>query len=523
MLAGDINRTIGLINDAWEDTIDKDLWSLVDSWLSLLSEEVINKSVSLLVARFYVAFKAHRLGEVFQSVEMIERIGNQLSGKEKGYFSFAKSIISYYTDTPAKSMKYVIQALKFIPKKYHSMVRDAWTNWFLSMLATGQHDEALRVTEDNTKKFYMKGNNVLLAGSRTNLGYYCLLHADLKKLRSATEEMDKSPGLSNFMLAFNIYNRAFICWWRNDPEGVVREIEPIFALRYDENSRQVVDCYICKALALQDLNRPADATMVINEAMKFAQHTQDPGNISVTSSGAARLNLVQGNLRAAEEWLYTTEHSGLDLSMLWWLEVPAMTRCRVLIASGSPEGIREALELLKEYQEYSESMHNKMRTIETVLLQTQAYLRIESEGEAVKNLTYALELTSPGEWIRPFVEIGDDIAELLPSLKNKVEKPGFIDSILSELKKRKSTPSVIKTEPEPVEVLQISEEMIESISIRERQILKLIADGFRNKEIANKFCISPETVKKHVHNLFRKLNVGSRIRAVEKARDINLI
>ncbi|RKY93243.1 MAG: DNA-binding response regulator, partial [Ignavibacteriae bacterium] len=51
--------------------------------------------------------------------------------------------------------------------------------------------------------------------------------------------------------------------------------------------------------------------------------------------------------------------------------------------------------------------------------------------------------------------------------------------------------------------------------MRERQILQLIADGLRNKEIAEKFFISPLTVKKQIYTLYKKLNVSSRIQAVE--------
>jgi DNA-binding NarL/FixJ family response regulator len=48
---------------------------------------------------------------------------------------------------------------------------------------------------------------------------------------------------------------------------------------------------------------------------------------------------------------------------------------------------------------------------------------------------------------------------------------------------------------------------------RELTILKLIAAGIRNREIADNLCISPHTVKTHIHNLFRKINVTNRFQA----------
>jgi DNA-binding NarL/FixJ family response regulator len=47
----------------------------------------------------------------------------------------------------------------------------------------------------------------------------------------------------------------------------------------------------------------------------------------------------------------------------------------------------------------------------------------------------------------------------------------------------------------------------ETLTHREREILKLIAEGYKNKEIADHLCISPKTVEKHRANLMEKLNL----------------
>lgn len=70
---------------------------------------------------------------------------------------------------------------------------------------------------------------------------------------------------------------------------------------------------------------------------------------------------------------------------------------------------------------------------------------------------------------------------------------------------------------------QDPEDEHESISIREREILKLLAEGMRNKEIAEKFFISPLTVKSHIYHLYKKLDLSSRIKAVEKAKGMKII
>ena len=58
---------------------------------------------------------------------------------------------------------------------------------------------------------------------------------------------------------------------------------------------------------------------------------------------------------------------------------------------------------------------------------------------------------------------------------------------------------------------------------REAEILKLLAAGLTNREIASKLFISPETVKKHAGNIFGKLNVASRTEAAAVARELDLL
>lgn len=64
------------------------------------------------------------------------------------------------------------------------------------------------------------------------------------------------------------------------------------------------------------------------------------------------------------------------------------------------------------------------------------------------------------------------------------------------------------------------EELNKSIELtrREKELLKLANTGLTNKEIAEKLSISSGTVKKHFDNIFKKLNVGNKIEALNKVK-----
>jgi len=84
---------------------------------------------------------------------------------------------------------------------------------------------------------------------------------------------------------------------------------------------------------------------------------------------------------------------------------------------------------------------------------------------------------------------------------------------------------IIIKEEQPRAALFIDEAEIKKtgISKRELEILQLIDEGLSNQQIAGKLFVSEHTVKKHVSNLFFKLDVQRRTEAVKKAKTLRLI
>ena len=63
----------------------------------------------------------------------------------------------------------------------------------------------------------------------------------------------------------------------------------------------------------------------------------------------------------------------------------------------------------------------------------------------------------------------------------------------------------------------------EPLSEREREVLRLIAAGLSNRDIAQDLVLATGTVKKHTNNIFTKLGVRSRTQAVAQARELGLL
>lgn len=76
--------------------------------------------------------------------------------------------------------------------------------------------------------------------------------------------------------------------------------------------------------------------------------------------------------------------------------------------------------------------------------------------------------------------------------------------------------------PEKQELLTINEDFIE-LSSREREVLEQLAEGLSYTVIAKNLFLSPSTVRKHIENIYKKLQVHNKLEAVQKARRQSLI
>lgn len=518
--AKDTEHIISIISENWEDAFDEDHWDSVDRWLSLLPEELIDQSKDLLFARLWIFHRSHRLKQIGMIINQIEQMDVSLTDKERGYLVFAKCMVGYFSGAPADNVLTLAkQATQLIPKKYSSFRGSIPIYSFFSLQSTGQIDQALQFIEDNIKNHKRSDAPVQLMRYRIHLGYFALFNGDLPLLKSAVELCFKMPRMTPWIQGHARYLKQSIGWWEYDPKQVIEATDYTLAVKYELAYREVIDTCICRAIAFQELNRYAESEKVIRETIEYIDHVNESSDLNLIHSCQARLNIAQGNLGAATKWLNETESSSLNPAMLFWVEVPAITRCRVLIAKGTPKDLQQALELLSQYSAYSESVFNKLRTIEIIVLQAVALKKLKKQQEAISTLKDAIELVGSGEWIRPFAEYKDEISDMLLHLKKTGVNPGFIDQIFIAVAKIRSVDAKTNT----VTTKENNKDIPTAFTRRELEVLRCVAEGLRNQEIAEKLFNSEETIKKHINNMFQKMHVKNRLSLVTKAREEGIL
>lgn len=221
----------------------------------------------------------------------------------------------------------------------------------------------------------------------------------------------------------------------------------------------------------------------------------------------ADILLKQGNIAAAERWAETLRLSPTD-ALHHLRESDYFTYARLLLARKRPA---EASTLLGNFERFAQSGGRQRSLITVYILQALTQQALGIEEQAHTTLEKALSLAAPEGYRRAFLDEGQPLIELLGDVRQPA--PGFVDQLLGHAQVEASIQQVaLQSQPLP-----------EPLSERELEILRLVAEGLSNREIAERAFISQGTVKSHVHNILEKLDVDNRTQAVARARELELL
>jgi LuxR family maltose regulon positive regulatory protein len=271
-----------------------------------------------------------------------------------------------------------------------------------------------------------------------------------------------------------------------------------------------IDIYSAQARLLVAQHDLDAAQAVIHKAADLIQRYYCwPEAIEMNESYQVRLWLAQGDLTSAMRWANGRQPAGSKASGFTqeWSEI---ARARVLIAQGL---LDEVASLLEQLARSAEAGGRHGRLIEILVLQA-IVLHSQNKGiPALTALEKALSLAKPEGYVRVFVDEGPPIVALLRKAVSRSIAPDYAGKLLA----------ACAEEPQGAVEKKSFSALIEPLSERELEVLRLVADGLSNQEIADALILSVGTVKAHVHNVYGKLGVHGRTQAIARARELRLL
>ncbi|MBD3289758.1 hypothetical protein GF337_13205 [candidate division KSB1 bacterium] len=192
------------------------------------------------------------------------------------------------------------------------------------------------------------------------------------------------------------------------------------------------------------------------------------------------------------------------------------TLCRFYLASNQSD---QVLQLIDKTFGIIEAEDWTYFRLDYLLLRAIAHKMLDEHREAVASLKEALAIGERGSFIRIFIDFGQPMLELLQSIYN--ELPSHSQKKVAPFS-RKYIKKLIKAFDVSA-VSRMIKGLVEPLSKRELEVLKLIAAGFTNQEIGEQLFISLNTVRTHTKKINYKLDVHNRTQAISKAKELGIL
>ncbi|WP_420630662.1 LuxR C-terminal-related transcriptional regulator [Candidatus Leptofilum sp.] len=301
-------------------------------------------------------------------------------------------------------------------------------------------------------------------------------------------------GLALAMLGELVYQKNELVEAEQLIQQGIMAVEPLALLGAD------ISAQLALARLRQAQGAGAEARHILAEVQQRLRQARFDAYTPMLAAVEAELLLRQGAVEPVERWAETAVAT-LNKVNIYQQELDLLVLARLRLTQSQPA---EALDFLEQLTRRVRQTGRKLVQMHGALLQAQVHHQLGQEEQAEVALVTAVRLAAPENYRRLFLDEGERLIALLPTVRQVA--PNFVDAVLAEFGQGHAT-----------------QPLLEPLSERELEVLRLVADGRSNREIAEQLFVTVGTVKKHLNNVFGKLGVARRTEAVAKARALDLL
>jgi LuxR family maltose regulon positive regulatory protein len=423
-------------------------------------------------------------------------------------------------DVPG-TVRFAHRVLELLPEGEHLRRDQATALLGMTYWASGDLEAADRIFSDYSRRLLAAGNipdaistACVLADVRPVLGRLrgavdtltLLLQATLKRGEPPPPDTaDLYRGLAELDLARSDLAAAAEHLAQSRQFGDRGEL-PVWRYRW----------HVARARLASAEGDPGRALGLLDEAERLFIRTPMP-DLWPIGALRARIWVGQGRLGDARAWARERRLS-VDDDLDYLHEFEHVTLAKVLLAGHDRDGVagdtRAAMRLLERLLRAAEDGGRVGSMIEILVTQALAHHphgRITEAGEALER---AVSLAEPEGYVGVFVEGGRPMARLLQDVASRSTAPDRARRLLTAF------PPATPADRNPSGAGLPGRE---PLSEREVEVLRYIADGLTNQEIAARLYLSLHTVKAHARAIYDKLDAHGRTRAVARARELGIL
>jgi LuxR family maltose regulon positive regulatory protein len=499
-------------------------------WFSDFPEEILEIRPWL---HIHHAWALLYLGQLESAEGLIRKVEDLLEGFEDSRIAEAQHLMSHVLAIRANleevrgdrplAARLAGEALGLLPESELIMRSSLLMLRSFCLQWSGNYKEAAQISQEAVALGKSIGNQDVVVMALNDLAalqiYQAKLHDALATCEKALEinressERGSVIPISSIGVTYLYMSRVLLEW--NDLDTALEAVMKGLELRRQWGGLDI------EAVGNVDLIRIFLARGALEEAQEaiLRSKTVSPEMAALQLPVAeARVFLAMGEAAAAVQVI---EKRGVHISGaidLGYIPLyPALAKA--LIQDGR---IEEALGLLERFQGVVEEKGLTSYLIDALVQKAMAMQKQGEDEKALDLLTEALILAEPEGFIHTFIDEGAAMGKLLLMLEPRGFKTDYVEKLLGELENEtKEDGPVTITLAAEVGEAQLS--LVEPLTERELQVLRLLRTDLSAKEIADELFVAISTVRSHIKRIYSKLDVHTRLEAISAARDLGLI
>jgi LuxR family maltose regulon positive regulatory protein len=521
--AGDLEAAACAMERGLCEALNREDRQTLERWLQQLPEESIAKSPELLVMRGWAHAFRWEIEQIARRAEQAEALLDEadLSHRTqllRGQIAFQKGQFLFHINRHDRAVACCQESLALLPEEWRYVRGNAAVYLGMGLYAGGRAGDA---------ESYLLGQYESAGGKTDSFSLRLLLALTANYLSAGKYEIAErtaramlrqaaASGLPT-MEAWGHYMLGFIRYEWNDLEEAGRCFEKVTDMLYTAQSVVVRNGLFGQALVAQALGRAGDALGAIDRLsqidLEYSGHEAD-------STAAARAGLLfrQGDWEGAERWADLDTAPPADRPFLPWMEEPRLTQARILIAGSRPGDVQAALSALDALDEIAERTFNSRVKIKILALRALAQLTQGDSAGAHESLIRSVELARRGLFTRVYVDLGSQMRKLLRQIVGHDSIAKTAGHILAAFPGDEAAPAgQTGYETANPGFSSSANGTEESLTLRECEVLILMAEPIGLKVIAARLNISYATARRYTINIYSKFGVHSRWAAVDCA------
>jgi LuxR family maltose regulon positive regulatory protein len=513
------------------DLSNDEQWPRLDRWLSMLSGEVIDQNPELLVLNSWLHVIYYRYTELVSCLSKAETLLASRSDIEYviGHINALRTWQHNIDVNGERSLTCARLAFEKLPRKHRWARMLTFLDQAAAYQMLGDRENALATLAEAIRDPDLK-DGMSQGFLHATPCFIYWMDADLTAmLQTAAHSLKVAEDFqTHTAIAHGLYYMGIAHYERNELPAAEEKLSILVKKPYDQHSLNFAHGAFALALVHQARGQTDAANQVGESVVSYGLDANHPILLNMGRAFQAELAYRQGRIAEASSW--AEQFVAKPFIIMHRFYVPQLTLARVLLAQNTADSREKAADLLKQLYDFVTFSHNRRFQIDVLALQALFYDFQGEEQDALKSLTNALQIAEPGGFIRPFVDLGSTMADLLKRLHRKRVARDYIEKILAAFEQEDeqgvlsdAADQTTASARQPQRPSPPSQPLIEPLTNRELDVLELLAQRLSNQEIAEKMFVSIPTVKTHLQNIYGKLGVSKRREAVEKAKNLGIL